>query len=102
VANLSVDSFFAKDKAWVTDFINDLPSLAVQMAIRDQTLRGGSKEWIVNDHRDIEHLSVAVPYCDIVVTEKVAANALRRQKLDEKYQMSLFTDLESLRVRLDS
>ena len=57
---------------WISDLLEDMPSLAVDRALRRQTLKNGSRPWSVNDQRDLDHLSISVPYCDIVVTEKHA------------------------------
>lgn len=95
-AGLSIDSFFYKGKEWLTDFVEGLPTIAVQLAVRDQNIRGASRPWKVNDQRDIDHLGVAVPYCDITVTDKAAANAIRRAGLDRQFGHTVLDDLSSL------
>ena len=95
-AGLSVDSFFYKGKDWLTDFVEGLPTIAVQLAVREQNLRGASRPWKVNDQRDIDHLGVAVPYCDVTVTDKAAANAIRRAGLDQQFGHTVLDDLSSL------
>ncbi len=95
-AGLSIDSFFYKGKDWLTDFVEGLPTIAVQLAVRDQNLRGASRPWKVNDQRDIDHLGVAVPYCDITVTDKAAANAIRRAGLDQQFGHIVLDDISSL------
>lgn len=95
-ANISLDSFFYKSKTWITHLLEAMPSLAVQAAVRRQTLKNGSRPWSVNDQRDLDHLSVAVPYCDIVVTDKHAVDALKRAKLDDRLDTVLLSDLSRL------
>lgn len=38
--------------------------------------------WTVNDLRDIDALSIAVPYCDVVVTDHTARTAIIHAHLD--------------------
>jgi hypothetical protein len=101
-ANMSVDSFFYKGKDWLTDFVDDLPTLVVQAAVRRQSLKDAGRPWEPNDVRDLEHLSVAVPYCRIVVTDKKAANALRRGGLDKRYGTTILDDLADLGEAIDA
>ena len=69
-------AFFRYDKEWITAFLQQLPTLAVQQQIRRQLFAKHSRPWKINDIRDLDALSVAVPYCDIVATDKEAAAAL--------------------------
>ncbi|MCK4305414.1 MAG: hypothetical protein KAY24_14345, partial [Candidatus Eisenbacteria sp.] len=49
-----------------------------------------------NDVRDIGHLALAVPYCDIVVTENFWARALEETGLAKKYGTIACADLTGL------
>lgn len=53
-----------------------------------------------NDLIDISHLSEAVPYCDIVVMEKMFASICRRIKLDQKYDCQVLSSLKELNTIL--
>jgi hypothetical protein len=53
-----------------------------------------------NDVRDIAHLVVAVPYCDVVVVERFWARALEETGLAAKYDVSVCTDLAEITTRL--
>lgn len=75
-AGMTERAFFRYDKEWITAFLQQLPSLAVQQQIRRQLFAKHSRPWKINDIRDLDALSVAVPYCDIVATDKEAAAAL--------------------------
>jgi hypothetical protein len=52
--------------------------------------------WMSNDIFDIDALSVAVAYCDMVVTDKKAADALRRERVPERLGSQVFTNLDQL------
>jgi hypothetical protein len=49
-----------------------------------------------NDTNDIAYLSIAVPYCDIVVTENYWAHQLVSNGYDRKYNTTILTDLTEL------
>jgi hypothetical protein len=49
-----------------------------------------------NDVADFAHLSVAVPYADIVVTEKFWTHLVRAERLDKKYNTRVTSDLLEL------
>jgi hypothetical protein len=40
--------------------------------------------WLPNDVTDIDQLAMAVPYCDVVVTEKAGGDSLKKAHLDER------------------
>jgi hypothetical protein len=48
-------------------------------------------EW--NDLFDLAHLSVSVPYTDVVVCDKKMASVLHASKLDKRYDTRVFDDL---------
>ena len=47
----------------------------------------------VNDLMDIGHLSVAVPYCDVVVCDNKMHSVLVSSKLDQEYKTAIFRNL---------
>jgi len=49
-----------------------------------------------NDTNDMAFLSIAVPYCDIIVTEKYWARQLISNGYDKKYNTTILTDLTEL------
>ena len=54
------------------------------------------KQIISNDAYDMAHLSGAIPYCDVVVTDKMFAHISTQKKLDEIYDCVILDDLASL------
>ena len=56
-----------------------------------ETGRNPQFRWQSNDIFDIDALSVAVAYCDLGVTDKQAANALRRGRVPERLGWQVFT-----------
>jgi hypothetical protein len=101
-AGMSLETFFLKPKEWITTFMTGVPSFAVQMALRQKNYANASREWKINDIRDLDHLSTAVVYCDVVVTEKHAASILRNAGLDSRFKTTILKDLRSLAATLST
>lgn len=53
-------------------------------------------EWQSNDIADIESLSVAIPYCDIVTADKQFEDLAGRSELGEIYDTEIIADLNKL------
>jgi hypothetical protein len=58
--------------------------------------RDANHNWTISDIRDIGALSLAVPYCDVVVTDRQVAHALTAAKLGEHFGTSIFSRLSEL------
>jgi len=82
--------------------ITEVPPLDVECALAVQHLKQWDKPERANDVRDITHLCMAVPYCDVVVTERYWIDKLRREKIDTKYKTNLLPNLEQLESLLIS
>ena len=53
-------------------------------------------EWKSNDVADIESLSVAIPYCDVVTADNQFADLARRSDLGETYYTDIVSELQNL------
>ena len=95
-AGLTVSAFFDVGKERLNAFLDAIPCLAVQRALTTQTLKNGSRAWKVNDIRDIDGLGAAVPYCDVVVTEKYASEVLNRSGVARQCHTTVIRRLEEL------
>ena len=73
-----------------------MPSVAVVIELKTQYHRNAQLTWNTNTVFDIDALSIAVPYCDAVVTEKHAAHALRRVHLGEAMNTAILRSPEQL------
>jgi hypothetical protein len=77
-------------------FFEDMPSLFCLFALsyrRDQLIQ---RPIDINDINDIWALSMAIPYCDIVVTESMWASIASQAKLDRKYSTLVLSSTEKL------
>jgi hypothetical protein len=97
---ISEDAFFACGKEGLTEFLEDVPTRDVAFHLRQFRHANPQKVWTRTDLADIGALTIAVPYCDAVVTEAVWVDGLRRAGLDEKYGTRLMSSLPELRTFL--
>jgi hypothetical protein len=64
------------DRDYMTAFLLALPSRQVAVGIKRRYLQNLNRKWMISDIRDISALSFAVPYCDVVVTDREACDAV--------------------------
>ena len=76
--------------------MHDIPTADVLIAFAKANLKTLNRVWKKNDIHDMDALAVAVPYCDIVVTEKHAYTQLLKAGVEEKYRTKLLKRLEDL------
>lgn len=74
----------------------DMPTADVALSLRTQRHMQFQKPIEPNDLVDQSFLSVAIPYCDIVVTEGQWVDLAKRKKLDQKYHTQLLSDVNDL------
>lgn len=97
-SNLPRDFFFKKPtRQDIEELLDNIPTARCLFTLiyhRDSQFQRPIE---VNDFNDIWFLTLAIPYCDIVVTEKMWASIATRAKLDRKYNtviLSSFYQLE--------
>jgi hypothetical protein len=76
------------------------PSRWVEMKLRHQRQANPQKSWHGNDLNDIVALSVAVPYCDVVVTERSWSSMLAAAKVPERFGTTVTRRLQDVADRL--
>lgn len=67
------------------DIIEQIPSRWVEMKLRSQRQANPQKPWEGNDLNDVIALAIAVPYCDVVVTEKSWASLVNAAKVGKRF-----------------
>src|ERR1700686_4795914 len=77
-------------------FVRAMPSTEVSIELKTGWHRNRDKNWTANDIYDIDATALAVPYCDIVVTEKACHHALTTARLGERMHTGLLRNLEDL------
>lgn len=58
------------DREAIREFVDAMPSGDVHVSLQVALHRNAESRWSPNDFFDIDALSVAVPYCDVVVTDR--------------------------------
>lgn len=92
---VGLEDILTSPEAGVT-FMRSMPSTDVSMALKTTWHRNREKPWSANDIYDIDAMALAVPYCDIVVTEKACHHALVSRAMDVRMNTVLLRDLPSL------
>lgn len=80
---MSFDDLFG-DREAIRAFADGMPSNSVVISIKTAYHRNSRHRWTANDIDDIDALAVAVPYCDAVLTDKAARNAIVSTKVDRQ------------------
>jgi len=80
----------------MTRFLNDVPTLHARYELGRLKEQATSAAWTANDMRDIQALSVAVVYADVVVTEKSWTALIGRSGLDRLRDTIVVSDLNDL------
>ena len=76
--------------------LEDAPSVNVTTKLTYQLLKDRERPIQKHDDRDITFLSTAIPYCDVVITEKTWVHLIKLEKLDKKYSTIVKKDLNYL------
>lgn len=92
-----------RSKEEYTGFLMDLPSRKVTAMIQHHYLKDVKRNWTINDLRDIAALAIAIPYCDIVVTDKKAWDvSANRARLGKEFSTAIFSRLSDLAAHLST
>jgi hypothetical protein len=80
-----------------TEFLLSLPSRKVSMMMKYHYLKDVKRDWTINDLRDVDALSVGIPYCDAVATDRKAWDVtVNRARLDKEFDTRVFCTLQDL------
>ncbi len=82
-------------------FVRAMPSTEVSIELKTAWHRNGAKVWTANDIYDIDAMSLAVPYCDVVVPDKTFYHVLNSAGLGERMHTALLRNLVDLPSILD-
>lgn len=85
----------------VIKFLHGIPSLDVELELIPRRNVNWNKKVSRNDLADIAFLQTAIPYCDIVVTEKSWKHHIIQSGLDTKYKTIVLDDLCDLEQHID-
>lgn len=100
--NIDISDFYAKGKEWLTELLDDIPSAAINITLADKGFRNSYKSWTGNDIRDADAVSAAIPYCDIVMTDKYVAAQLAKSPAVARHGTLLLSRLADLNNALST
>lgn len=89
-------------RARMVEFADRIPSMRIAVDMKVELFRNATRTWTINDLHDIDALSIAVPYCHIVVADKDAVDRLRRSKADLRHQTIVLSRLHELPDKLEA
>lgn len=70
--------------------MKNIPTAWVIAKLRDWKHRDSNLTWHQHDRVDLISLAIAMPYCDIVITEKLWAHLANVSKLSDESGTSLY------------
>ena len=77
-------------------FADTIPSLRIAVDLKVELFRNATKSWTMNAIHDIDALSMAVPYCHVVVPDREMDNLLSRSGTGPRYGTKIITTLSDL------
>ena len=77
-------------------FADAIPSMRIAVDLKVELFRNAAKPWSMNAIHDIDALSMAVPYCHIVVPDREMASLLSRSHAAERHGTQIITSLLAL------
>lgn len=80
----------------LTSLLRDIPTRWVDHELRRLRHENAQMGWNRGDLADMNALSVAIIYCDVVVTERRWTHLAARADLGERYGTKIFSSLEDL------
>ncbi len=83
------------------ELADSLPTFDVAVTLK-HSLHHDKRHWKVNDIFDIAALTVALPYCDIVCTDKGMRHHIDKTGIAQRLQTSVIDNLHDLPALIDS
>ncbi len=83
-------------------FTDSMPTADSWITLATAKHRNVDSTWRPNDILDIDALSVAAPYCDVVVAERHSVHVLRQAGASRRFETKLLTSLDQLAEHLDA
>lgn len=68
----------------IVGFYDAMPSVRIAVDMKAELFKDQSRRWKVNDLHDIDALSMAIPYCDVVVSDKAAVHSVKTTGADNR------------------
>ncbi|WP_309731182.1 hypothetical protein [Microbacterium sp. SORGH_AS_0428] len=92
----------AQSRARMVQFSELIPTLVIAADMKREIFRNPAREWTWNMLRDIDALSIAIPYCHAVVTDRDAAAIASLTRAPARYGTTVISNLYDLPDVLDN
>lgn len=83
-ARHSTNNVAFHDRASMRSFVDSMPSADARLSLLVARHRNPQSTWTANDIYDLDALSIAAAYCDVVVCESHVAHLLRQEGIAER------------------
>ena len=93
---VDLERLFDSGPALITRFLEAMPSRWVEKELRRLRQSNPQKRWEGNDLNDVTALSIAVPYCDVVITEGSWTAMINNQKINRRFNTQVLRNLREL------
>jgi len=93
---ISQEELLAGGRRRMLDLVTAMPAGYVDWQLGLQRDKQRTRKIHPNDLADLFHLTVAIPYADLVITERFWANLVSRTDLRQRYQTEVSSKLEAL------
>ena len=80
----------------MVSFANAIPAMRIAVDLKVELFRGAGKPWKMSAVHDIDALSLAVPYCRVVVPDGEMASLLSRSRTGPRHGTKILTSLSEL------
>lgn len=90
--DIPMERLESEEYAW--DWVKEFPAVYTHVSLTSERDLQKHRDIDGNDLNDIMALSVAIPYCDTVVTENFWTHLSQQVGLDELYDTNVTTDIE--------
>lgn len=100
IAGIGAEEFEQLGPEGLLDFLADLPSRDVEFQVRAAHHNNPALEWKEGHLADLGSLCIGIPYCEVMVTEKLWADLAIRRGLPEKYETAVFSRISDLSMFL--
>ena len=77
-------------------FTDLMPSFRIAVDLKAELFRNAAKTWTMNAIHDIDALSMAVPYCHVVIPDREMADLLARSQAGARHSTKIIANLDDL------
>ena len=94
--HVTYEEFREQDLDTQIAFLAAIPTRDIELELTTERNKQGDRQIDPNDLMDLAQLCIAIPYCDIVITENFWVSLTKRKRLDKKYSTIMLNDLNQL------